>query len=142
MASLADALHQFVTAGYTSAALSALVGYEYLITISQEVDSVWRRQFSLTSVLLISTRWVMLVNQIFQWLPASPHLSLDRHCLRRSHVAILCPSCDIFCSAGLCYRGQERATPDDCPCSRSHSAVHKHLWSDSRRDDLCTTTDQ
>lgn len=36
--------------------------YDYAITLSDEVETVWRRKLTLTSVLLISTRWAMLVN--------------------------------------------------------------------------------
>ena len=35
--------------------------YEYIITFNQEVAVVWERRFSATSVLLIGSRWLMIV---------------------------------------------------------------------------------
>ena len=46
----------------------ALVFYEYAITIDQEITTVWKKKVTATSVLLITTRWVMLVNTILQLL--------------------------------------------------------------------------
>jgi hypothetical protein len=42
--------------------LIALVFYEYIITISDEVRTVWQRKPSIASVFLLSVRWNMVVN--------------------------------------------------------------------------------
>lgn len=50
---------------------TGLVAYEYIVTFDQEVNSVWARPPSATSVLLVTTRWVMVLNQIINWVPFS-----------------------------------------------------------------------
>ena len=54
---------------------TALVVYEYFITLDQEVATVWKRKFNATSCLLVTTRWVMLLNQIFTWTPGAQNVS-------------------------------------------------------------------
>lgn len=53
---------------------SALVAYEYIITIWQEVEAVWKRPMSATSILLISIRWLMLLTQATAWRNISPNV--------------------------------------------------------------------
>jgi hypothetical protein len=43
--------------------------YEYAITFAQEVAVVWQRKFSFVSLLLISTRWTLLLEALFLMLP-------------------------------------------------------------------------
>lgn len=52
----------------------ALVAYEYLITLDQEVATVWRRKWTATSVLIVSVRWVMVLLQISHWLSVLPNV--------------------------------------------------------------------
>lgn len=40
----------------------ALTFYEYAITFSQEIATVWRRRLTATSILLITTRWTLVLN--------------------------------------------------------------------------------
>ena len=49
-----------------------LFAYEYVATIDQEVYHVWMRPFTPTSLLLLSTRWVMLINAFLPWVPTGP----------------------------------------------------------------------
>lgn len=49
----------------------ALVVYEYIITLDQEAASVWKRNWTASSVLLLSIRWVMILNQVTSYVPAS-----------------------------------------------------------------------
>ena len=56
------------------AILVALVVYEYLITIDQELAVVWKRQWTPASALLISLRWVMILSQVFHWLNVYPNV--------------------------------------------------------------------
>ena len=51
---------------------TALVAYEYFFTIDQEVNTVWKRKLTLSSVLLISIRWAMVLNQVPPWIPPFP----------------------------------------------------------------------
>lgn len=44
--------------------------HEYIITFDREISIVWRRKWSFMSIVLLSTRWVMLVNAITTFLPA------------------------------------------------------------------------
>ena len=48
----------------------AVVIYEYLITIDREVEAVWWRPWTASSLLLLSTRWVMVLSSMLQ--PISP----------------------------------------------------------------------
>lgn len=48
---------------------SGLVVYEFVITLDQEIAAVWRRKFTATSMLLLSTRWLMLLYPILAILP-------------------------------------------------------------------------
>ncbi|GJE85358.1 hypothetical protein PsYK624_014370 [Phanerochaete sordida] len=45
----------------TGLSLSVVVGYEYAITFPQEVETIWRRKKSATTMLLLMIRWVMLL---------------------------------------------------------------------------------
>lgn len=55
--------------------LSALVVYEYAITLRQEIETVWRRRFSLLSLLLITSRWSLLLYVALGAAPAYPKVS-------------------------------------------------------------------
>ncbi|GJE96352.1 hypothetical protein PsYK624_125470 [Phanerochaete sordida] len=50
-----------VTDYYIACSLFALMVYEYITTFDQEVAVVWGRKFSATSVLLLGSRWLMVV---------------------------------------------------------------------------------
>ena len=39
----------------------AWVAYEYGLTMQQEVDMIWRRNYSATNLLLLATRYTMLL---------------------------------------------------------------------------------
>ena len=41
--------------------IAALICYEYLITLDDEIRTVWRRKFSAVSLLIVSTRWSLLL---------------------------------------------------------------------------------
>ncbi|GJE98350.1 hypothetical protein PsYK624_145780 [Phanerochaete sordida] len=62
---------EYVTGNYIACSLLALVAYEYVVTFDQEVACVWQRKFSAASLLLLSTRWVMLLYQIAAIIPRS-----------------------------------------------------------------------
>ena len=49
-----------------------LAAYEYMTTVDQEVYCVWMRPFTPTSLLLLSTRWVMLINGLLLWISVGP----------------------------------------------------------------------
>lgn len=42
----------------------ALAAYEYVITFRQEVDTVWKKRQSATSILLLMTRWTLLLGAL------------------------------------------------------------------------------
>jgi hypothetical protein len=48
---------------------AAIIVYEYAITFAQEVAVVWQRKFSFVSLLLIYTRWTLLLEALFLMLP-------------------------------------------------------------------------
>ena len=41
--------------------------YEYLITFDQEIQCVWRRKWTATSVLLLSIRYITILAQMIGW---------------------------------------------------------------------------
>jgi hypothetical protein len=51
---------------------AVLVLYEYVITFEQEVSTIWKRRFTATSILLLSTRWVLVLSQIVPFIPSTP----------------------------------------------------------------------
>ncbi|GJE96341.1 hypothetical protein PsYK624_125350 [Phanerochaete sordida] len=61
---LVQVLQAIRTGGYVGYSLLCLVAYEYIITFGQEVAVVWRRKLSVVSVLLLGTRWLMVVNPL------------------------------------------------------------------------------
>ena len=65
--------HGFSLHGFSSEhGYTALVAYEYLITFHEEVATVWKRKLTATSLLLLSTRYVLILTQILTFVPASP----------------------------------------------------------------------
>ena len=42
--------------------VQVIVIHEYLFTLDQEVLTVWKRHWTASSILLVSVRWVMVVN--------------------------------------------------------------------------------
>ena len=46
-----------------------LILYEYLITFPDEIRLVWKRPWTLASVLLLSVRWNMVVNSLVDFIP-------------------------------------------------------------------------
>ncbi|GJE85289.1 hypothetical protein PsYK624_013680 [Phanerochaete sordida] len=72
LSAIINALTQVAAANYVGLAVTAMVVYEYLITLDREVAAVWKRKFAATSMLLLSVRWVMLLIQIIDWLPSTP----------------------------------------------------------------------
>ncbi|KIP03869.1 hypothetical protein PHLGIDRAFT_121223 [Phlebiopsis gigantea 11061_1 CR5-6] len=62
-------LSMLTSADHLFVAIPALVVYEYVITFEQELAVVWRRKFTLVSLLLIVIRWTLLVEAVFLVLP-------------------------------------------------------------------------
>ena len=50
--------------------------YEYIITFGQEVETVWRRKMNVTSLLVVTTRWVLVLIQVTAWLASWPKVRL------------------------------------------------------------------
>ena len=48
--------------------------YEFIIAFDQEIRTGWQRKFSLTTFLLISTRWSMLLLQVTTCLAEIPRV--------------------------------------------------------------------
>lgn len=46
--------------------------YDYVLTFAQEVTTVWRRKMTATSLLLVTTRWVMVLQAVVQFVPPVP----------------------------------------------------------------------
>lgn len=54
----------------------ALVTYEYLITVQQEVTMVWQRKWTLVTLLFLANRYVIMVIVILQSLPTTAQVRL------------------------------------------------------------------
>ncbi|KIP06490.1 hypothetical protein PHLGIDRAFT_106964 [Phlebiopsis gigantea 11061_1 CR5-6] len=67
-----EILSELATFNYTLVSVTALIAFEYFITLNQEIETVWKRKFTVTSLLLVTTRWTMIINQVFLWLPPTP----------------------------------------------------------------------
>ena len=68
---------------------SALVIWEYIITLPDEVDLFWRKPLTAPSMLFIATRWIMLATALLQFAPVT-EATLD-------YMPLLCTSdIDIF----------------------------------------------
>ncbi|GJE85320.1 hypothetical protein PsYK624_013990 [Phanerochaete sordida] len=78
---------EFFSSEYTQTAASALVCYEYLITFSDEVNTVWGQKLTPVSLLLVSIRYTILTETIFILLPAAAELQAYAH-----RSASLCPA--------------------------------------------------
>lgn len=48
-----------------------LAVWEYLITFADEVELCWRKPISMTSLLLVVTRWTMLANAVLTFVPVT-----------------------------------------------------------------------
>ena len=66
--------------GYFSADV-ALVLYEYMVTFDREITAVWKRPWNATSILLLSVRWAMVLNQVLLWINPSHGYALDYCCI-------------------------------------------------------------
>ncbi|EKM48076.1 uncharacterized protein PHACADRAFT_77010, partial [Phanerochaete carnosa HHB-10118-sp] len=53
--------------------------YEFLITIGDEIEIVWRKPITASSVLLGSVRWCLLLTAILNLAPSTPN-NLENSC--------------------------------------------------------------
>ncbi|EKM57682.1 uncharacterized protein PHACADRAFT_251462, partial [Phanerochaete carnosa HHB-10118-sp] len=67
---------------------SALVVYEFLITISNEIDIVWKRPVTVSAVLFGSIRWCMLLTATFELAPIIPNNCAPLYILIRVFLLI------------------------------------------------------
>ncbi|GJE85321.1 hypothetical protein PsYK624_014000 [Phanerochaete sordida] len=68
---LVQELSQGLIDDYMGVSVTALAVYEYVVTFDQEVKTGWQRRFNATSVLLVTTRWVMVLLQVLAWATSS-----------------------------------------------------------------------
>ncbi|GJE99240.1 hypothetical protein PsYK624_154900 [Phanerochaete sordida] len=69
---LVSIVQQVKTTTYVTTSLVGLIVYELLITFDQEVSAVWQKKITATSLLLLSTRWIMLLNSILTCIGVGP----------------------------------------------------------------------
>ncbi|EPQ50405.1 hypothetical protein GLOTRDRAFT_133959 [Gloeophyllum trabeum ATCC 11539] len=101
LSSLADAFAPFIreiqSTRYAELASSAIVIYDHLITLDQEIDLIWKASWTPGKVLFLTNRYYVLASVIFNNYEqfSSPHISPTRcTCLRikeilqnQSHIA-------------------------------------------------------
>lgn len=79
-----------------------LVIYEYTITLRHEIETLlWKRPWTLSSILFLSVRWVMLLDTLFGYSPSSPRVSLETLCICAIRSSQYCRSayfspCHVF----------------------------------------------
>lgn len=67
----------------------ALVVYEYIITFSDEIQTVWKRRLTATSFLLLTIRWVMVANvAVASFVPSTPKVRTTLYCSSNKHTLI------------------------------------------------------
>lgn len=56
---------------------TVLLLYEYVITIEEEVNMIWKRKLKASSLLLLGLRWSMLLNAVFTLvIPINPQVPI------------------------------------------------------------------
>lgn len=74
---------------------SALVIWEYLISLAKEVDIFWKRPKTATSLLFIGTRWIMVTNMLLEFASItvdSMFAFMPLPCM--SHINIFLSNCE------------------------------------------------
>ncbi|GJE96338.1 hypothetical protein PsYK624_125320 [Phanerochaete sordida] len=66
---LAEQVDILITTTDVAFAQLAVAAYEYIITFDQEVSIVWNRKLNAVSLLLVITRWLMVVEPILAFIP-------------------------------------------------------------------------
>ncbi|EKM57582.1 uncharacterized protein PHACADRAFT_91090 [Phanerochaete carnosa HHB-10118-sp] len=59
---------------------AALVLYDHLITLDQEIRTVWQQKFSVVSLLIVSTRWTLLFTTASDFLLYEPLNNVNYSC--------------------------------------------------------------
>lgn len=62
-------LQAYQSSTYIDCSLLCLVIYEFIITFEQEVSCIWTRKLTATSLLLLFTRWTMVLSEVIVWIP-------------------------------------------------------------------------
>ncbi|EKM57574.1 uncharacterized protein PHACADRAFT_206470 [Phanerochaete carnosa HHB-10118-sp] len=70
---LASEVSQIIVARSALIAASVLVFHDYLTTLDQEVRTVWQQKLSAVSLLIVSTRWMLLLQAMFALFTLIPH---------------------------------------------------------------------
>ncbi|EKM57585.1 uncharacterized protein PHACADRAFT_90889, partial [Phanerochaete carnosa HHB-10118-sp] len=70
--------------------------YDHVITFDQEVRTVWQQKFSIVSLLIVSTRWMLLLQVASPVIALIPHGSMP-------HI------CKVLCLSGIAHCGYFRA---------------------------------
>ncbi len=50
----------------------ALVAYDYIITIPQEITAVWKRKFSIATLLFVINRYLMVLSILLAYVVSTP----------------------------------------------------------------------
>ncbi|EKM57575.1 uncharacterized protein PHACADRAFT_192722 [Phanerochaete carnosa HHB-10118-sp] len=65
----ASEVSQIINSNSATLATAALIFYDHLITLDQEVRTVWQQSFSIVSLLIVFTRWTLLMQAVFAFIP-------------------------------------------------------------------------
>ena len=63
----------------------ALVAYEYMITIRQEVNLIWKRKWSIVTLLFVFNRYIMVTTAIIRIAPITAKVRLSLLFLARRY---------------------------------------------------------
>ncbi|KAI0799586.1 hypothetical protein BC629DRAFT_1496967 [Irpex lacteus] len=87
----------FITVSRTVVAVSTFCCYEWLITLSQEIDHIWARRWTLSTWIFASIRYSTFLFAVMQLLPSSNYMS----CLLETRMAEALMTVQFTALAGL-----------------------------------------
>ena len=73
---------------------SVLAIWEYIITLTSEVDLFWRKPVTAPSMLFIATRWIMLATALLQIVPTTEATFDSMPFLHTSDIYIFLSNCE------------------------------------------------
>lgn len=86
---------------WVRASVYVLAMYDYVITVDQEVSSVWKRKINATSVLLLAARWTMVLGAIILYIPSPQTLTGCKVATAVSEFLALSTLCIVAVFSGI-----------------------------------------
>ncbi len=90
----------------------ALIAYEYIITVNQEVTMIWKRKWTIVTWIFFANRYLMVLNAVSDSLPASsPQVSfyniyMDRQLIVRGRGELSIKSYILMINSNTSWRSR------------------------------------